>query len=160
MALRIPSQQEGVVKLALDDAGWLDKPVLAAGQLRQGKAPSMAGMLVGFALVEILRPRRSKILPRHFVLAVTEDEVVAFKASGGSGENDSTYWLNIKEGVAARFPRDAVRISDLGEKGERSNGGTMTVGGESFPVCRPLLGGEPNTDELLALLSREPAAVA
>ena len=153
MAIKVPSKQEGVIKLALNDSGWLPEPAIAAGQLRQGKAPSMAAMILGYGLVEVLRPKRSKLLPRHFVLAVTSSEVIAFKATGGSGESDSTYYLNIKEGIEARFPRDAVSVSDLGEKGIRSNGGTMTINGESFPVARPLLGGEPNTDELLAVLS-------
>lgn len=153
MAIKIPSKQDGIIKLSLNDSGWLEEPALAAGQLRQGKAPSMAAMILGYGLIEVLRPRRSKLLPRHFVLAVTASEVIAFKATGGSGESDSTYYLNIKEGIAARYPRDAVTVSDLGEKGIRSDGGTMTINGESFPVSRPLLGGEPNTDELLAVLS-------
>ena len=152
MAIRIPSEQDGVIKLALNDSGWLTEPAIAAGQLRQGKAPSMAAMMLGYGLIEVLRPKRSKLLPRHFVLAVTASEVIAFKASGGSGESDSTYYLNISEGVEARFPRDAVSIADIPE-GEKSKGGIMTINGESFPVARPNLNGDPNTDELIAVLA-------
>ena len=112
----------------------------------------MAAMMLGYGLIEVLRPKRSKLLPRHFVLAVTASEVIAFKASGGSGESDTTYYLNVKEGVEARFPREAVSIADLPE-GAKSKGGIMTINGESFPVARPNLSGDPNTDELIALLA-------
>lgn len=154
MALKLPTRTDGVIKLALNDSGWLEEEVIAAGQLRQGKAPSMLAMIVGWALVEVLRPRRSKLLPRHFVMAVTPSEVVAFKATGGRGEDaGSVYTVNVREGIAARFPRDAVSLADLPE-GDRSKGGIMTVNGESFPVARPNLNGDPNTDELIAVLAR------
>jgi hypothetical protein len=117
----------------------------------------MMAMILGYELFEILRPRRSKRLPRHFVLAVTPTEVVAFKATGGSGENDYTYILDIREGIVARFPRDAGSTSGL-EEGEKSKDGTPTVEGESPPVARPNLGGDPSTDELLGVLSKQSAA--
>jgi hypothetical protein len=160
MALSLHTATDGIIKLAIDDAGWLEEEVVAAGQLRQGKAPSMAAMITGVALIEVLRPRRSKLLPRHFVLAVTATEVVAFKASGGSGEDSSSvYKVRIREGIEARFPRDAVSLSDIPE-GEKSKGGIMTINGESFPVARPNLNGDPNTDELMAVLAGQPVAVA
>lgn len=159
MALSLHTATDGIIKLAIEDAGWLEEEVVAAGQLRQGKAPSMAAMITGVALIEVLRPRRSKLLPRHFVLAVTATEVVAFKATGGSGEDSSSiYKVRIREGIEARFPRDAVSLSDLPE-GEKSKGGIMTINGESFPVARPNLNGDPNTDELIAVLSGQPVAV-
>ncbi|HEX8120514.1 MAG TPA: hypothetical protein VF549_04530 [Solirubrobacteraceae bacterium] len=151
--IRIASETDGSLKLAINDKGLLAEPALAAGQLRQGKAPSMAAMIVGWALVEVLRPRRYKALPRHFVLALTESEAVFFKASGGSGESDRTYVVNIHEEVAARFPRFAVSIADV-PTGEKAKGGTMTVNGDSFPVARPNLTGDPNTGELIALLAQ------
>ena len=158
--MKLPTATDGIIKLALNDAGWIEDEVIAAGQLRQGKAPTMAGMILGYALFEVLRPKRSKLLPRHFVMAVTEDEVFAFKATGGSGEDSSSvYEVNIREGVAARFPRTSVSLADTPE-GERSKGGIMTIDGESFPVARPNLNGDPNTDELFALLSGQPAGVA
>ena len=39
---------------------WVDEPVLAAGQLRQGRG-----------ILDFLRPRRYRQLLREFVLAVT-----------------------------------------------------------------------------------------
>lgn len=160
MALRLATHTDGIIKLALNDAGWIEDEVIAAGQLRQGKAPSMAAMIGGWALVEVLRPRRSKKLPRHFVLAVTESEVIAFKATGGSGEESSSiYTINIRESVQARYPRSSVSLADVPE-GEKSKGGIMTIDGESFPVARPNLNGDPNTDELIAVLAGLPAAVA
>jgi hypothetical protein len=152
--IRIASETDGSLKLALNDKRLLDEPVLVAGQLRQGKAPSMAAMIVGWALIEVLRPRRYKPLPRHFVLALTESEAVFFKASGGSGESDRTYVVNIHEKVAARYPRSAVSIADIPE-GERSKGGIMSVNGDTFPVARPNLNGDPNTDELIAALAQQ-----
>ena len=148
----LPEHDPGAIARALNEAGWLDEPILAAGQLRQGKAPSMLGMLTGTAVIEVLRPRRSKLLPRHFVLAVTPTRVVAFKASGGSGESDHVYRLHVREVVAAAYPRDAVALTDLAE-GSASKGGTMEVRGERFPVSRPNLDGDPSTDELLGALS-------
>ncbi len=160
MSLKLQTAADGIIKLAIEDAGWLEEEVLAAGQLRQGKAPSMVAMITGYALVEVLRPRRSKLLPRHFVMAVTPTEVVAWKATGGSSEDASTvYAVNIREEVAARFPRESVSLTDIPE-GEKSKGGIMTINGESFPVARPNLNGDPNTDELIAVLSGQPSAVA
>jgi hypothetical protein len=147
----------GTQKQALNEAGWLGGEVRAAGQLRQGSAPSMAAMVTGAALVEVFRPRRSKLLPRHFVLAVTEDRVVAFKASGGSGEDaGSPYIISIRDGEEGSWPRDAVRITEL-EEGDQSKGGMLEIqtdsGVERIPVARPNLNGDPDTDELLRLLS-------
>lgn len=151
--IRIATGADGALKLALNDSGLIDGEVIAAGQLRQGKTPSMLGMVLGYALWEVLRPRRSKLLPRHFILALTDQEAFALKAKGGSGEESSSvYEVYITEEVAERFPRSAVTLTEL-EEGERSKGGTMTINGESFPVSRPNLNGDPNTDELIALLS-------
>ena len=141
------------LKEGLAESGWFQEEVLAAGQLRQGRAPSTLGMVTGAALVEVIRPRRSKLLPRHFALVVTPSEVLAYKASGGSGEASSVYTMRIKDNVEARFPRTDVRITEL-EEGEKSKGGMLIVGGESIPVARPNLNGDASTDELLALLSQ------
>jgi len=53
--------------------------VIATTRLRQGEPPTLAGMLTDKGLIVLLRPRRSASLPRHFVLALTADRVVAFK---------------------------------------------------------------------------------
>ena len=140
------SETPGAVKFALVDSGRVEAPVLAAGQLRQGSATA-----AGAAMVELVRPRRTKLLPRHFVLAVTEVEVIAFRATGGSTEGGGAYALRIAAEVAARFPRSQVRITDLSD-GDQSKSGTLHIGAEAIPVVRALLNGERNTDELLAVL--------
>ncbi|HEX6115654.1 MAG TPA: hypothetical protein VFY99_01050 [Solirubrobacterales bacterium] len=139
------------MKQAIAESGWVDGEIVAVGHLRQGKAPTAVGMATGFAVWEVLRPRRSKLLPRHFVLAVTPDRVVAFKAAGGSGEDSSHYELKVLSGEQASFPRASVAVSGLTE-GPRSKGATLKIDGQSFPVSRPNLSGDPNTDECLAAL--------
>lgn len=133
--------------------GWVDEPILAAGQLRQGNAPTILGMVTGHALIEIMRPRRCKLLPRQFVLAVTETRAVAFTAWGG-GEGDE-YSIGIKPGVRASFRRDEIELIDL-PSGSESKGATMRIRDERFPVCRPNLNGDWDTDELIALLGGLP----
>ena len=147
------AEAPGAIKQALNQTGWLDAEVVAAGHLRQGKAPTLAGMITGTALIELARPRRSKSLPRHFVLAATADRVVAFKASGYVlGEGSGPYMLKIKPGECGSWPRGSIRMVDLPE-GPHSDGGTLELAGsERLPVSRPNLDGDPNTDELLELL--------
>ncbi|HEX8206421.1 MAG TPA: hypothetical protein VF587_10215 [Solirubrobacteraceae bacterium] len=154
--MKFDPDSNGVFKLWLNSEGPLEEEVIAAGHLRQGKSPSMVAMVLGYGLFEILRPRRSKKLPRHFVLALTPSEIVAFKASAGGGgaESSTEYHVNMSEEVAARYPRAGVTLTDLGEKGEKSQGGILTIDGESFPVARPNMNGDPNTDELFAVLSQ------
>jgi hypothetical protein len=152
-SLVVSTSASGALKEALTEAGWVDGDILAAGQLRQGKAPSMLGMVVGYAAIEVLRPKRSKLLPRHFVLAATADRVVVFKATGGSPESDAgNYQVRIQPGEHSSWARSEMRIVDLAE-GEGSKGGTMVLKGERFPVARPNLNGDPSTDELIALLA-------
>jgi len=143
------------MKQAIAESGWVDREVVgevvAVGHLRQGKAPTTVGMATGFAAWEVIRPRRSKVLPRHFVLAVTPERVIAWKAAGGSGDDSSHYQLKIFPGEQANFARSSVSVSELVE-GPRSKGATMTIDGKSFPVSRPNLSGDPNTDECLAVL--------
>ena len=143
------------MKQEIANSGWIDTEavgeLVAVGHLRQGKAPTTMGMATGTAVFEVLRPRRSKLLPRHFVLAVTRDRVIAWKAAGGSDDNSSYYELKILSGEQANFPRASVSVSDLLE-GPKSKGATMTIDGKSFPVSRPNLSGDPNTDECLAVL--------
>jgi hypothetical protein len=152
--LTVQSAEAGALTYALNESGWIDGTVVAAGQLRQGKAPSMAAMVSGAALWEVLRPRRTKLLPRHFVMALTADRAIAFKAVGGTPDGGSAgdYTIRIKAGEEASFPRADVSISDLPE-GPASKGGIMSIGGQSFPVGRPNMTGDPNTDELIALLA-------
>jgi hypothetical protein len=152
MAGTLTTHPEGI-KRAVAESGWVGEEVLAAGQLRQGKAPTTLAMFTGVALLEVLRPRRTRLLPRHFVMVLTPERAVAFKATGGKPEDGaSSYELRIRPGEAASFPRASVSISDLPE-GARSKGGVMAIGPERFPVSRPNLDGDSNTDELLDLLS-------
>jgi hypothetical protein len=128
--------------------------VLAAGHLRQGKAPSTLGMVTGTALVEVLRPRRSKALPRSFVLVVTADRVVAFKAvAGGGGPDSGPYTIRISPGEAGSWPRSSVRLVDLIDGAQSKDAILELDGPERFPVSRPNLCGDPDTDELFELLS-------
>ena len=152
--LAVGTGAPGALKYALNSSGWLDDEVVAAGQLRQGRAPTMASMLTGTALVELARPRRSKALPRHFVLAVTADRVVAFKALAGASDETGPYVVKIHRGEQGSWPRGTVRLLDLPE-GARSKGATLQIAGaDGVPVSRPNLDGDPDTDELLELLGQ------
>jgi hypothetical protein len=113
----------------LNGMRWLHDPIVAAGQLRQGN----------------LLWRRTKLLPRYFVLAVTATRVVAFKAWGDE------YALGVRPGVCASFARDEVVLTDL-RNGSSSKAATMCVRDERFPVSRPNPNGDWDTDELFALL--------
>jgi hypothetical protein len=153
--ISVASGSHGTIKQALNAGGWLDGEVIAAGQLRQGEPPSLLAMASGLALIELARPKRSRALPRQFVLAATADRVFAFKSVGGSrGEADvASYTVRIKPGPWASWPRSSVRLVDLPD-GAQSAGGTLELAGtERFPVSRPNLNGDPSTDELIDLLS-------
>lgn len=139
----------GAIRDYLHHQGWVDEELVAAGHLRQGKPSSMLGLLTGTALVEIARPRRSKLLPRHFVLAVTPTRVLAFKAWAGRGEGE--YLVGVRPGVRAEFAREHVSLHDL-PAGEKSKGGTLRIGPDRLPVARPNLDGDADTDALFGLL--------
>jgi hypothetical protein len=109
-------------------------------------------MVTGLALIQMLRPRRSKSLPSQFVLAVTAERVIAFKAIGG-GYAESNYETRIEPGEVGSWPRDLVRLIDL-PKGSKSRGGTLDLAGERIPVSRANLNTDPSTDELMELLGR------
>jgi hypothetical protein len=158
--LSVLSESPGALRSALNESGWVDREVIAAGHLRQGRSPTMLGMITGHALIEVARPRRTKSLPRMFVLAVTDDRVLAFKAFGGGGAPDAgPYTARIRPGVYAEWPRSSVRLLDL-QDGSLSKDATLHLGGrERFPVSRANLDGDPNTDELMSLLSGGAAPV-
>jgi hypothetical protein len=126
--------------------------VIAAGELRQGKPATLAGVVTGKAIVELLRPRRSTSLPGHFVRAATADRIVAFKASGTGGGDDTPYVVRIRPGECGSWPRASARMVELPDGG-RSKGGTLELAGsERLPVARAGIDRDPDTDELLALL--------
>jgi hypothetical protein len=152
--ISVASAAPGALKQALNKSNWLDEEVVAAGELRQGKPITNVGLATGAVLVDVLRPRRSKSLPRHFVLAATADRIVVFKAlSGGGSVETGPYMVRIKPGECGAWPRASLRLVDLPD-GERSDGGTLELGGtERLPVARANPYGDPNTDELIELLS-------
>lgn len=131
----------------------LGTDVVAAGELRQGKTPAPDAVASFSTLLEVLRPRRSKSLPRRFVLAVTADRVAAFKAIA-TGEQDShEHNVYLRGAEYGSWPRSEVWIADAPE-GAKARGGTLYLGGEQIPVFRPLLSGDPETDELFRLLAK------
>jgi hypothetical protein len=145
--LRVP----GAFKRRLNESGWLADEVIAAGVLRQGKAPSLPALVTGLALVEVLRPRRSKRLPREFLLAVTADTVVAFAMSPwAEGDGTTDRVVKIKRAEHGSWARESVRI-DLTKPGESKDGTLELAGVERFPVMQD---GDQSTDELIELLSR------
>ena len=151
----LPDAAPDAIKRELNERGWLDEEVIAAGELRQGKEPTVLSMITGLALIELLRPRRSKSVPRHFVLAVTADRVVAFKArSGADGENgEGPYRLWIKPGERGSWRAGSVRLAARPE--DATTIGTLVLDEvERIPVYRPN-DDDPSTDELVAFLRGE-----
>jgi hypothetical protein len=149
--LAVEFRVPGAFKRRLNESGWLADEVIAAGVLRQGKAPSLLALLTGLALIEALRPRRSKSLPREFALAVTADRVVAFAMSPwteGDGTTDRV--VKIKRAEGGSWARELVRI-DLPKASESKDGTLEFAGLERFPVMRD---GDQSTDELIELLGR------
>jgi len=125
--------------------------VIAAGELRQGQAPAADDVASLSTLFEVFRPRRSKALPRRFVLAVTADRVVAFKSNSiGSMENDD-YRVFVRGGEQGSWRRGDVRLE--APEGAGAMGGILHLGGEQVPVFRPLLSGDEETDALFGLLA-------
>jgi hypothetical protein len=139
----------GAFTRGLNESGWLADDVVAAGVLRQGKGPSPLGAVTGLTLIEMARPRRSKSLPREFVLAATADRVVAFAIS--SQEEGMTPVIKVKRGERGSWPRELVRLIDP-IKGIFTRGGTLELAGlPRFPVTSD---GDDSTDELIELLKR------
>ena len=149
----------GSIKQALTASGWIDEEVIAAGELRQGKPLSVAGMVTGTAVIELAR-RRSKSLPRHFVLAVTAHRVLAFRAFSTGDDSDAqaeAQMIRIRPGECGSWPRAAVRLLDLPD-GAQSDTGTLELSGtERVQVTR--LNDDPNTDELIHVLGRGASAL-
>jgi hypothetical protein len=135
----------------LNQSGWLADEVIAAGLLRQGKAPSLIGLVTGLALIQVLRPRPSKSLPREFVLAATADRVVAFALSPlKEGDGTTETVVRIKPGERGSWPRELVRLIEP-PTGGKLRGATLELGGEErIPVSWD---GDDSTDELVELLA-------
>jgi hypothetical protein len=139
-------------KRGLNESGWLADEVIAAGLVTQGKTQSLFRMVTGLALLEVMRPRRSKSLPREFALAVTADRIVAFAMSPWKeGDGETVRVVKIKHEERGSWSRGLVRMIDVTE-GRVQNGATLDLAGEEqFPIT---WGGDPSTDELIELLSR------
>jgi hypothetical protein len=138
----------GAFARGLNELGWLPDEVLAAGVLRQGKPPSVLTAVTGVALIELAR-RRSTLLPREFVLAVTADRVVAFAMTTESHDT-STPVIKVKRGERGSWPRRLVRLVDP-TKGLLTQGATLKIAGERIPVVAD---GDDSTGELIGVLSR------
>ena len=82
--------------------------VIAAGQLRQGHKPSLASMITGTALIELARPRRSKSVPKGFVLAVTPSRVLAFACTGVADDEDGENYRVVVRKQHGSWPREGV----------------------------------------------------
>jgi hypothetical protein len=150
--LPVQWQLPGAFKRALNGSGWLDDEVVAAGMFTQGKTQSLFRMITGLALLEVLRPRRSKTLTKEFVLAVTGDRVIALALSPWKeGVGDSVDVVKIKNERRGSWRRGLVRVIDP-TTGRVQNGGTLDLAGEEqFPFTWD---GDDSTAELIELLNR------
>jgi hypothetical protein len=148
--IQVEAQAPGAFKRALNESGLLAEEVLAAGELRQDRAPSLLGLVTGLALIDLLRARRSKSLPRQFALAVTAERAVAFAMSPwAEGDGQTDHVVKIKRGELASWPRERVRLIDLRTRGVTNEGTLELEGLQRIPVTWD---GDPSTDELIALL--------
>lgn len=125
--------------------------VIAAGEMRQGRKPSMAAVLTGTALIELARPRRSKSLPKHFVLALTPTRAVAYGCVGVADDDDGeNYRVIVRDKQQGSWPREGVSFAGLpGREGH----GTLDLGDEKVEVWRPSTVGDEETDSLLEMLA-------
>jgi len=143
----------GAIKRALNERGWVDGEVLAAGDLLQGKKASLVWMLPVIGEFAALRSHmaKSKSLPRHFVLAVTRDRVVAFKTlSSGDDLDSSLYELWVRPEEFGSWPREAVRL--VPALGTEPTAGTLELDElERVPVNWS--SNDPSTRELVELLA-------
>ena len=131
----------------LNGSGWIADEVIAAGALRQGKPPSLFTAATGLALIELAR-RRSKSLPREFVLAATEKHVVALAMR--TKDADTSPVIEIKRGELGRWPRELVGLTDV-RKRMFNSGATLVLAGERILVTSD---DDDSTNELIALLRR------
>jgi hypothetical protein len=144
----------GAIKRALNESGWVDGEVLAAGDLLQGRKASFVWFVPVVGEVAALRSRmaKSKLLPGHFVLAVTRDRVVAFKTlSSGDNLDSSLYELWVRPEEFGSWPREAVRLVPEAQGAEPTAGMLELDGLERAPVHWS--SNDPSTRELVELLA-------
>jgi hypothetical protein len=137
--LRVPIAEPWSFKRRLNASGWFDEEIVAGGLITQGKAPSLKSMMTGWALVELVKARGYKALPREFCLAVTDRRVIALGLSAwseGGGETSSIdVVVKVKRGEIASWSRGEIHLEPDGRRprtGDR--GGTLDLGGERVPV--------------------------
>ena len=128
--LRVPIAEPWSFKRRLNASGWFDEEIVAGGLITQGKAQSLKSMMTGWALVELVKSRRYKALPREFCLAVTDRRVIALGLSAvseGGGETASIdVVVKVKRGEIASWSRGEIHIEPDGRRprtGDR--GGTL-----------------------------------
>ena len=137
--LRVPVAEPESFKRRLNATGWFAEEIVAGGLITQGKAQSLKSMMTGWALVEIVKARRCKALPREFCLAVTDRRVIALGLSPwseGGGETSSIdVVVKVKRGEIGSWSRGEIRIEPDGRRPRTGyRGGTLHLGGERFPV--------------------------
>ena len=137
--LRVPVAEPESFKKRLNLSGWFEEEIVAGGLITQGKAQSLKSMMTGWALVEVVKARRYKELPREFCLAVTDKRVIALGLSPwseGSGETASIdVVVKVKRGEIASWSRGEIHIEPDGRRPRTGcRGGTLHLGGERVPV--------------------------
>jgi hypothetical protein len=135
--LRVPLIEQDAFKRRLNASGWFDEEVVAAGLLTQGEAQSLISLLTGWGLIQMVRPRRNKSLPREFCVAVTAGRVVLLVMSAWSEGGEGTDVVHkVKREECGSWSRGSVRIHPDGRKLRSGlKGGTVEIAGlEPFPV--------------------------
>jgi hypothetical protein len=105
-------------------------------------------MITGTAVIELLRPRQTKTLPKSFVLAVTPARVVAFAGHDVGEAYEDTVVVRGEE--VGSWPRNEVSI----EPAPDGRSSLLTLAGERITVFRQNLNDGTETDELLGLLAQ------
>jgi hypothetical protein len=137
--LRVPVAEPESFKRRLNATGWFDEEIVAGGLITQGKAQSLKSMMTGWALVELVKARRYKALPREFCVAVTDKRVIALGLSPwseGGGETSSIdVVVKVKRGEIGSWSRGEIRIEPDGRRPRTGHrGGTLHLGGERVTV--------------------------
>jgi hypothetical protein len=137
--LRVPVAEPWSFKRRLNASGWFDEEIVAGGLVTQGKAQSLKSMMSGWALVELVKARRYKALPREFCLAVTDKRVIALGLSAwseGGGETASIdVVVKVKRGEIASWSRSEILIEPESRRPRTGyQGGTLQLEGERVPV--------------------------
>jgi hypothetical protein len=135
--LRVRIIERDGFKRRLNESGWFDEEIVAAGMLTQGRAQSLLSLITGWALVEMVRGRRCKSLSRDFCVAVTADRVVVLAiAAAAEGGEGTDLIVKVKRGEQGSWARGEVKLApDNRELTGGQKGGTLDLPGlGQFPV--------------------------